>query len=73
MPDWMAPWHPEFQNPVPFSPAHAGCFCMPSNETRPFLFPEGESPLLQMDFGDVLPLIKLVELHRYNQWGDLFE
>ena len=63
----------EFQNSVPFSPAHAGCFFMPSNETRPFLFPEGKNPLLKMDFGDVVPLIKLVELHRYHQWGDLME
>ena len=39
----------EFQNSVPFSPAHAGCFFMPSNETRPFLFPEGKNPLLKMD------------------------
>ena len=46
---------------------------MSKKDTRPFLFPEGESPLLKMDFGDVVPLIKLVELHRYNQWGDLME
>ena len=46
---------------------------MASNETRPFLFPEGESPLLKMDFGDVVPLIKLVELHRHHQGRDLME
>ena len=42
---------------------------MSKKDTRPFLFPEAENPPLKMDFGDVVPLIKLVELHRYNQWA----
>ena len=50
-----------------------GGFPMSEKDTRPFLFPEGKSPLLQMDLQDVVPLIQLVELHRYNQWGDLME
>ena len=46
---------------------------MSEKDTRPFLFPEGKNPLLKMDHQDVVPLIQLVELHRYNQWGDLME
>ena len=46
---------------------------MASDETRPYLFPESESPLLKMEVGDIVPLIHLVELHRCNQWGDLME
>ena len=46
---------------------------MSKKDTRPFLFPEGESPLLKMDFEDVVPLLYLVELHRRHQWGNLME
>ena len=46
---------------------------MASNETRPFLFPEDENPLLKMGLGDVAPLISLVETHRHHQGRDLME
>ena len=46
---------------------------MSEKDTRPFLFPEGKNPLLKLEPQDVVPLIQLVELHRYNQWGDLME
>lgn len=45
----------------------------PKRTPAPFLFPEGKSPLLNLDPQDVIPLIRLVELHHYNQWGDLME
>ena len=44
---------------------------MSEKDTRRFLFPEGKSPLLKLEVGDVVPLIHLVEKHRCNQWEDL--